>query len=188
MSERPTNKQIELWVNEKFTKKQIEIYSLIHPDLGGMSVEDAAEELGITVGNVYARLANMKKRYPPAFRFETITTEIEHDISNSNKDRQDLHMLGRIIAKSKKTATKYKIPYDLSDEDYLDIVRNPCLICNKEGEHDGITKDGRHFKYNYLMLRSFEEGFNYCNCYPVCEEHQKNKSWKNLQRFSRMGF
>lgn len=185
---RPPNEEIKQWIDSKFTKVQVEIYSLIHPDLGGMRIEDAAKKLGITISAAYKRLHSMRKLYPLAFRYETVTTAIEHQISNSHKSVDEMIVLSRIIAKSKQYAAKHKIPYDLSDDDYLEIIKNTCLICDKEGEHDGITKDGRHFKYNYLTLRQFNKGYTYCNCFPVCKYHQFNDVWKIHPRFQRMGF
>ena len=188
MSDRPTNKQIKLWVNEKFTKKQIEIYSLIHPDLGGMSIKSASGVLGITIRSAERRLAHMREIYPQAFRYEDLCTDEQQLIADSDKIEKEMSNLGNIIGRTKQLAKRYKVPFELDNEDFLEIIRQPCMVCDREGTRDGITEDGRHFKYNMIILRSLPTGFTYVNAYPICTHCKDNQSWRNLQRFKRMGF
>lgn len=188
MSNRPTNKQIKLWVKEKFTKKQIEIYSLIHPDLGGYSIKEVSNMLNITTQAAQQRIARMKEIYPQAFKYEDLCTNEQQLIADSNKTEKEMSNIGNIIGRTKQLAKRYKVPFELSNEDFLDIIRQPCMVCDKEGNRDGITEDGRHFKYNMIILRSLPVGFNYVNSHPICTYCKDNQSWRNLQRFRRMGF
>jgi hypothetical protein len=175
-----------------FTKRQIQLYELIHPDLGGLSIEDAAKELGITVQCTYRLKKRMKERYPYAFRYEDIVTEEQKQIANSNRPESEMSKLGHIIGKSKQTAKILGIPYELTDEEYLEVVRMPCFICDKDGWKDSITNDGRHFKYNVLILRNRNEGYVYSNVYAICDKHFRQlkwpENWCTSDKYKRVGF
>jgi transposase len=188
MKTRPTNKQIYLWMHEKFTRKQLEIYSLVHPDIGGMSIKEAANRLGITIHSARYRLDRMEEIYPDAFRFRDMLTEEQTQISNSYKKEGEMSRLTKIMSRTKQLAKKYKVPFELDEEQFLEIIRSECFVCGKDGVKDGITEDGRHFKYNMILLRCFSIGFNYTNSYTVCNNCYNNQSWRNLQRYKRMGF
>ena len=190
MGIRQTNKEIQDWVNKTFTKKQIEIYKLIHPDLGGLELGEAAKKLEISKQAAYARIALMRKKYPEAFRFEYIKNNKQEQIADSYKSPDEMKQLNSIISRAKQWANSHKPawPFTLSEEDFLEIIRSPCTVCGKEGWHDGLTENGRHFKYNHIILAKEKRGFSYINSFSVCDNCKKNQSWRYLQKFKRLGF
>jgi len=188
MSERPTNKELRAWMDENFTEGQIEAYTLIHPDLGGLSIRAAAKKLGITVRSVERRIACMRATFPHAFRFERMCTYEQELIAKSRVPEWEMKTLRGIMGHTKQLATRYNVPFELTEDEFLEIIRQPCIVCDREGFRDAITEDGRHFKYNILVLRIFSEGFNYLNSYPICTHCKNYQGWRASRRFNRLGF
>jgi hypothetical protein len=54
------------------TKAQLDVYRLIHPDLGGLTYSEAAKALGSTYQHVADLLCRMRKTHRAAFAFERI--------------------------------------------------------------------------------------------------------------------
>ena len=54
------------------TKAQLDVYRLIHPDLGGLTYTEAAKALGSTYQHVVQMMCRMRKTHPTAFAFERI--------------------------------------------------------------------------------------------------------------------
>jgi len=188
MSERPTNKELRAWIDENFTEGQIEAYTLIHPDLGGLDIRAAAKKLGITVQATQQRLARMKAIFPHAFRFEDMCTYEQQCIAKSDKLEREMKKLNYIIGRTKQIANKYNVSFELTEDEFLETIRQPCIVCDREGFQDGITEDGRHFKYNMIMLRNFQEGYHYLNVFPICPCCRKYQGWRASRRFNRLGF
>lgn len=54
------------------TKTQLDVYRLIHPDLGGLTYHEAARALKSTYQHVVQLMCRMRKTHPSAFAFERI--------------------------------------------------------------------------------------------------------------------
>jgi transposase len=54
------------------TKKQTDVYRMIHPDLGGLTYREAASALKCSYQHVVDMMARMRKTHPQAFAFERI--------------------------------------------------------------------------------------------------------------------
>jgi transposase len=54
------------------TRHQLEVYRLIHPDLGGLTYREAAKATGSTYQHVKDMMCRMRKTHPQAFSFERI--------------------------------------------------------------------------------------------------------------------
>jgi DNA-binding CsgD family transcriptional regulator len=55
------------------TDKEIEAYKLVHPEMGALSVNKAASELGIQPNSVYKRLRSLAKKKPELFKVVKMT-------------------------------------------------------------------------------------------------------------------
>lgn len=62
----PTVYDLDKWP----TKAQLDVYRLIHPDLGGLTYREAAKALNDTYQHVVSMIARMRKTHPQAFVFE----------------------------------------------------------------------------------------------------------------------
>lgn len=174
------------------TKKQIEIYKLIHPDFENLSVEEAADILGIGVSSAYERIKRMRRKYSEAFRFEK---ELEgyHDVNN-------IYIGYKRIAKTKERE------FSITIEDFIEIIRMDCFFCgyraimrtispeileevqannsdifecmasmydyldkNKELHKIAYKPDtGDIFPYNHLWRYDTSKGYTYDNCVAIC--------------------
>ena len=54
------------------TKSQLDVYRLIHPELGGLTYREAAKALNSTYQHVVQMMHRMRKTHPQAFSFERI--------------------------------------------------------------------------------------------------------------------
>lgn len=65
------------------TKAQLDVYRLIHPDLGGLTYREAAKALKSTYQHVVDMVARMRKTHPQAFSFERVPrpTVVRYDPS-----------------------------------------------------------------------------------------------------------
>lgn len=168
------------------TKRQIELYKLIHPDFDGLSVKEAAAHLNINCRTVYALIDRMKHDFPYAFRFEKVWTRIQRNMSK--RPLVNLTNINLIYRNYKVFAKRKQIPFELSLDEFYEVITLPCMVCEKEGYKEGLTKDGKLFKYGKLICQDFDTGFTYLNTFSICNSCLKNKSWKNLQKFKRLGF
>lgn len=174
------------------TKKQIEIYKLIHPDFGNLSVKDAADVIGISLRSAYKRIKNIRRKYPKAFRFE--------------KELKGYHNVNNIYAGYKKIAKTKGREFNLSIEDVVEIIRIDCFFCgykpimritspeilelieakdktvfacktdmynyldkNKDLHKIAYKPDtGDIFPYNHLWQYDITKGYTYENCVSIC--------------------
>ena len=147
-----------------FTPEQLEVYKLVHPDLGGLSLKEAAGRLHITEEAARSRLKRMKEAYPYAFRWENM------DLKKSPR----VGTLKAIYGGYKASATKHNTEFTLTKEDVYEIIQLPCAVCDKEPRDEAVTEDGNYFKHNYLRRISRASGYTYLNTEPVCPRHSDN--------------
>lgn len=148
------------------TKRQLEIYELIHPDFKGKTVQEAANILGITARAAYRRLDRLRKNHPNAFRFEEFTESAElysNDIEYIYRGYQA------------KAATK-QLKFDISLDDFMTIVQLECSVCHKLPKQANkynpkrayYSKTGYKFDYNHLWRFDVTKGYTYINSVPIC--------------------
>jgi len=150
------------------TVKQLEIYELIHPDFGDMTVEEAAKELGITIRAAYRRIERMRERNPAAFRFEEFI----------KKEEEYINSIENIYAGYKTIAAKRGLEFMISLEDMVEIIQLECSVCGQHPsranrEHPKIAyndKTGYKFPYNHLWRYDVTKGYTYINCVPMCSK------------------
>lgn len=159
------------------TNKQLEALWFIHPDFGGMGNELAAKEIGITVGTLQYRLKNVLKVYPDALRFRDIITPEQAQIAGERVAESEMSSLTQIYGGYKRKAAKAGVPFDLSLDDFYELITLPCSNCGREGYKHGITDDGRHFRYNFLyyMTDLGYSGYTYVNTDTLCHGCMINK-------------
>lgn len=174
------------------TKKQIEIYKLIHPEFGNLSVREAADILGINETSAYERIRRMRRKYPEAFRFK--------------KELKDYHNVNNIYEGYRKIAKRKERKFTITLDDLIEIIRMDCFFCGyratmrtanldiiENSESDEKHKDtneelmyeyledntdfhkiaykpdtGDIFPYNHLWRYDTTEGYTYCNCIAIC--------------------
>lgn len=150
------------------TKKQLELYKLIHPDFGGNTLEDAANILNISVRAARYRLANMRRKHPNAFRFEKHTEPAELYAKN-------IECIYRgYVAKAKTNNLEFSISLD----DFITIVQLECFVCHQLPKRANryspkkayYNKTGYKFDYNHLWRYDVLKRFTYENCVPMCFE------------------
>jgi hypothetical protein len=150
-----------------FTPDQLEVYQLVHPDLGGLSLKEAAGRLHISEKAARSRLDRMKEAYPYAFRWQKM-----------DKDKlQKMGTLNAIYGGYQGLAKRQDAEFNLTKEDVYEIIQLPCAVCNKEPRDEAITEKGNYFKHNYLRRISKASGYTYLNTEPVCPRHSDN-NWR----------
>lgn len=164
------------------TKKQIEIYKLVHPDFEGLTVARAAEKLGINETSAYRRLDNMRKNFPEAFRFEKF----------EKQKVSGMHNITQIYGGYKAQAVKKGVGFTLTKDGVKELIQLECFDCgylanssteviedeNLEGlsltcpsEHQNWAYDeetGDRFPYNHLWRYNVTKGFSYDNVITLC--------------------
>jgi hypothetical protein len=163
------------------TKKQLELYKLIHPDYVGLTLAEAASELDISVRAAQYRLANMRKTHPNAFNYEKFIEKEEENISD----------ITQIYKGYRNKAISNDIEWNLTIDDVEQIIQLECHICHKNPTmglgiapgfycDNGVQrtaynhKKGYKFTYHRLWRYDITKGFNYINCVSIC--------WRCLRR------
>jgi len=174
------------------TKRQIEIYKLIHPDFSNLSVEDAADVLGISFSSAYRRIKRIRSKYPEAFRFE--------------KELKGYHNVNNIYAGYKRIAKTKGRKFSITINDLIEIIRVDCFFCgyrpimrivspeilelveakektvfvcktemytyldkNKDLHKIAYNPDtGDIFPYNHIWRYDVTKSYTYDNCIPIC--------------------
>ncbi len=54
------------------TKRQLDVYRLVHPDLGGLTYREAAKALKSTYQHIVDMMRRMRQTHPQAFSFERV--------------------------------------------------------------------------------------------------------------------
>ena len=146
--------------------RQVQLYRLIHPDFEGLTLEEAANRLGIGLRAVQQLKRRMKNLFPEAFRYEEQFVAIMKEKKVRSFESIVKGFKGNVKVWSKYTG--HEIPYELTDDELYSLITLPCCICNHEPYRSGVTKEGNIFRYNYLRLGDYEKGYTYLNCYPLC--------------------
>lgn len=159
------------------TIKQVEIYKLIHPEFGNMTIEEAAKELNITIRAAYSRIERMRESNPIAFRFEKFI----------KKEEEHINSIESIYAGYKAVAAKRNLEFTISLEDMVEIIQLECSVCgyisplglesapgftatNEEKQYAYNHKTGYKFPYNHLWRYDVTKGYTYINCVPICSK------------------
>lgn len=159
------------------TVKQLEIYELIHPEFGDMTVEEAAKQLNITISAAYRRINRLKERCPKAFRLEEFI----------KKEEEHINSIESIYAGYKAVAAKGNLEFIISLEDMVEIIQLECSVCgyissmglesapgftatNEEKQYAYNHKTGYKFPYNHLWRYDVTKGYTYINCVPICSK------------------
>lgn len=169
-------KEVIMGRNEKLpTIKQLEIYELIHPDFGDMTVEEAAKQLNISISAAYRRIKRLKERCPESFNFEDFIKKEEENINN----------VKNIYAGYKTKAAVKGLEFTISLEDMIEIIQLECFGCgwmpsmeleavpgfiatNNKKRCAYNHKTGYKFPYHRLWRYDVTKGYTYINCVPMC--------------------
>ena len=157
------------------TNKQLELYKLIHPDYAGLTLEEAADILGIHIRSAQQRMANMRERCPQAFNYENYIKKEEENINDI-----------QAIYKGYLSQAKVKdIEWNLTIEEVEEIIQLECYQCGRKptmglGVAPGFYcdsseqrvaynhKTGYKFAYSRLWRYDVTKGFDYVNCVAIC--------------------
>lgn len=76
------------------------------------------------------------------------------------------------IKEYKKAAKKKNMPFELSDNDFLNIVKSNCYYCNKEPKinHSRDRRDKREYFYNGVDRKNNKLGYLKDNSVPCCTD------------------
>jgi len=162
------------------TVKQLELYKLIHPDFGDMTIEEAAKQLNISIRAAYRRIKRLKERCSEAFRFEEFI----------KKEEENINSIESIYIGYKTIAIKRDLEFTISLEDMVEIIQLECFVCgqhpsNANREYPKVAynhKTGYKFPYNHLWRYDVTKGYTYINCVPICSkciERRKNNAISN---------
>jgi len=172
------------------TKKQQEVYKLVHPDFEGLTIAQAAERLGITESSARRRLNNMREDFPEAFRFEKFDNQKVAGMSN----------IAQIYGGYKAKATNQGLEFTLTQDDVKELIQLECFNCgylpnnsyavdDYDDNYDHFNSEfagmsivnpseynkwaydeetGYRFPYNHLWRYDVSKGFTYDNVITLC--------------------
>lgn len=73
-------------------------------------------------------------------------------------------------ARYRNDATKRGYDFDLSKEEFKQLVLDPCFLCGKkETQYVSYRKTGSVFRFNGIDRLDNTEGYNVKNCLPCCK-------------------
>ena len=148
------------------TNKQLELYELIHPDFGDMTIAEAAKQLNINVSAAYRRVKRLKERCPEAFDFKRFIKEYEGVARN----------IEYVYKGYRSKAAISGLEFTISLDDFINIVQLECHSCGlmpvrANKDHKRIAyydKTGYKFYYNHLWRYDVTKGYTYINCVSMC--------------------
>jgi|SRR6266568_1484120 len=89
-----------------------------------------------------------------------------------------------LFTRYKYAATKRKLSFVLSFEQFLQIIKRPCFYCGAENSNHFHTPEGpEELRYNGIDRMNNREGYTYLNSVPCCGVCNRMKSAFTVAQF-----
>ena len=105
-----------------------------------------------------------------------------------NKDKyvlpNNLSVKRHLILQYKRHARNRNIEYNLSEQDFIELISQPCHYCETEPSNTVKTKNFKEgFKYSGIDRIDSSIGYDKENCVPCCEKCNKAKMAMSKEEF-----